>query len=796
MIQNKYAKYYILFLSFIIFFLFFQRPVHAENIAQKNVLILNSYGNDSNITAGNQLIDWTGQITSAINSEFMNSKKNINVKIQYLDSGYNFNDELSQVVYKLFKYKFRNTKLDVIITLDDNAFKFIQEYGDSLFPNTPVVFCGVYNFNKSMISKHPLVTGLVKSLDIQSTINIGLKLHPSTKQIFIITGKDSKGIIAKNIVEGLVPLYKDKIKFLFYGEENITKLKEKINNLPKDTIIYFDPNGTIKNNNGYDISIGETVDSLFKHVNIPMYSTDYLYTNKQSVGGVVTYGEDLGKQAGKLALKILNGEKVSDIPVTEDSAHKFVFNYNKLKQYNIDMKALPKGSEIVNKPHKYYNMSKGQIVSVASAVLFIILGAIIFVIININKRRRAETLLSESESLLNTLINSTTNIIYFKNAKGKFLDINNSILKLLDIDEKDCMNKNTKELTNISTDVKYVMESWSNRDEEAKETGIVYRSEEVVKDKRANINKIYDALRIPLFNDDGTYKGLILLGFDITDSKHNEQNEKMIKELISYDKLKTNFFSNISHELKTPLNLIFSALQVIELKNNPLREEHEDIEKYTTIMKHNCYRLLRIIGNLIDITKIDAGDFSICMQNNDIVSVVENIVSSIVVYVQSKNISIVFDTEIEEKIMAFDIDAMERIILNLLSNSIKFTPSGGKIEVNIYDKVNSVIIAVRDTGIGIPIEKQSAIFEKFVQVDKSLSRNREGSGIGLSLVKDLIVIHNGTIQLQSAPGKGSEFKVEIPVRLLPIDKNSKKSRDFSRECKVERIKIEFSDIYD
>ncbi|MBU3160938.1 histidine kinase [Clostridium frigoris] len=796
MTYNKYIKHSIFLISFIIFFLFLPSPVYAENTAQKNVLILNSYGDNRSITAGNQSIDWTGQITSAINSEFINSKKNIDVKIQYLDTGYNFEEGYSQIAYKLFKYKFRNTKFDVVITLDDNAFEFLQKYGDDLFPSTPVVFCGVYNFNKAMISKHPLFTGLSKSQDVQRTIDVGLKLHPSTKQIFIITNKNSRGIIAKNLIEDLVPLYKDKVKFLFCDEENITKLKEKVDNLPKDTIIYFDSSGTTKNNNGNDISIEETVNIIFKDINIPIYSTGYIQSNKQSVGGVVTYGNELGKEVGKIALKILNGTKVSDIPVTEDSSHRYVFNYDKLKQFSIDMKDLPKGSKIVNKPYNSYNMSKRQIIYVISIVIFIIIGAIIFVMININKRRHAERLLSESESLLNTLINSTTNIIYFKSAQGKFLDMNNAILTLLNIDKKDCKNRNIDELTNISVEAKDVLESWSNKDEEALKTGTVFRSEEVVQDERENINKIYDTLRIPLFNDDGTYKGLILLGFNITDYKDNEQNEKMIIELMNYDKLKTNFFSNISHELRTPLNLIFSVLQVVELKNSSVKEENKNIEKYTGIMKQNCYRLLRIIGNLIDITKIDSGHFFIQMQNNDIVNVVENIVSSIVDYVENKNISIVFDTEIEERVMAFDEEALERIILNLLSNSIKFTHSGGKIEVNIYNKLNSVVISVKDTGIGIPIEKQSSIFEKFIQVDKSLSRNREGSGIGLSLVKELVVIHNGTIELESTLDKGSEFRVEIPVKLLPEDEKLDESSIYTKANKEERIKIELSDIYD
>ena len=469
MLHNKYTKHYIFFIAFIIFFLFSRSPVHAEDTVQKNVLILNSYGNDSNISAGNQSIDWTGQITSAIKSKFIDSKENIDVKIQYLDSGYNFDEEYWQELYKVYKYKFKNTKFDVVITLDDNAFEFLRKYGDTLIPNTPVVFCGVNNFNKSMISDHPLFTGLAKSADIQSTIDIGLKLNPSTKQIFIIIDKKSTGVNTKNIIEGFAPLYKDKVKFVFSEEDNITKLKEKVNSLPKDTIIYFD--GELKNDTGKYMPIEQSVDILFKDINIPMYSKVYIQINKESVGGMITYGDDLGKEVGKLALRILNGEKVSDIPVTEDSSHKYVFNYDKLKQFNIDIKDLPKGSEIINEPNKYYNMSEKQILYIVSIVIFIIIGAMIFVIININKRRRAERLLSESKNLLNTLINCTPNIIYFKNAEGKFLDINNEFLTLLNMDQKDCKNKNIEELTNISVEAKYVLESWSNKDEEAWKTG-------------------------------------------------------------------------------------------------------------------------------------------------------------------------------------------------------------------------------------------------------------------------------------------------------------------------------------
>lgn len=769
-------------ISVMIFFLISPRSVLAQGLAEKNILILSSYGNESTILSGHESRQWTDEIISSINSQFIASNKNINVKMEYMGLG----EKSWPQYYELYKHSFSETQFDSVISLDDNAFNFLLKYGEKLFPNTPVVFSGVYTFNQSMMYKHPFFTGIVKSGDNQSTVNIALKLHPNTKQIFVIDDN-------KELMKSIVPLYKDKIKIIFSNENNILKVKEKIKNLPKDSIIYFDK--VFKDDRGQDIPVQISTEFLFKDIKIPVYSTYYIQLNRESVGGVITNGTDLGKEVAQLVLRILDGEKPSDIRVTEDSSHNYVFNYEKLKQFDINLKQLPKGSQIMNQPSKFYNISKKQILYLIGSIIFIIMLAVTFVIINIYRRKLAERLLSDTESVLYTVMDSTPNIIYFKSPDGKFLKANNTVLSLLDINKKDFKNKRVDELTNLSVDAKNVLENWMKQEEEVWKKGIMYRSEEVIRDKKEGTDKVYDTLRIPLFNDDGSRKGLVLFGLNITEQKHNQENEKLIQELMYYDKLKTNFFSNISHELRTPLNLIFSALQIMELKTSSSKQEQKSVEKYISIMRQNCYRLLRIIGNLIDITKIDAGHFFTKPLNKDIVNVVENIVLSVVDYVESKGISITFDTEIEEKIMAFDPDAMERIVLNLLSNCIKFTPSGGSIEVNIYDKVNNIIISVKDTGLGIPAEKQSSIFEKFVQVDKSLSRNREGSGIGLSLVKELVVLHNGTIELESTLNQGSEFRIELPVRLVYEDKKAAEVNFCTIEDKVERIKIEFSDIY-
>jgi signal transduction histidine kinase len=269
-------------------------------------------------------------------------------------------------------------------------------------------------------------------------------------------------------------------------------------------------------------------------------------------------------------------------------------------------------------------------------------------------------------------------------------------------------------------------------------------------------------------------------------------NQRAI-ETEEYNQLKSNFLATISHEFKTPLNIILGSIQLLEDTDMTNLEEFQKLfNKYIGIQKQNSYRLLRLISNFIDITKIESSNVKIKLRNNDIVKVIEDITMSIVEYTKMKDINTIFDTDVEEKVIAFDMDMMERIMLNLLSNAIKFTEKGGKIEVNIYGKEEKVIISVKDNGIGIPQDKLEMIFDRFAQVENPLRRGVEGSGIGLSLVKSLVELHEGSISVHSELGKGSEFIIELPDRVID-DYSMERNRE--ETCCSEKIHVEFSDIY-
>ena len=298
----------------------------------------------------------------------------------------------------------------------------------------------------------------------------------------------------------------------------------------------------------------------------------------------------------------------------------------------------------------------------------------------------------------------------------------------------------------------------------------------------------------------------INLSMSITDSKEDdnlvcvvsildneykaEQMIEKLNEMRDKYKFKTEFLYTISANLKRPINTIFEVNKI--LQNNKSKYDLKYIDNYARVVKQNSYRLKRLLNNIEEISKIENGILEMNYRRCDVVKFVENIVKLSREYSKDKNLEILFITNIQKKVILIDKDKIEKILLNLLSNSIKFTNNNGKIMVSINSNKEEVIISVEDTGVGIPNEKMDAIFENFEQVDTTLSRGAEGTGVGLALVKKLAYIHNAKINVYSKIGYGSKFE-------LILENSKSNTMDEENEeydnTDIEKIDIEFSDIY-
>ena len=278
---------------------------------------------------------------------------------------------------------------------------------------------------------------------------------------------------------------------------------------------------------------------------------------------------------------------------------------------------------------------------------------------------------------------------------------------------------------------------------------------------------------------------------DVTDINENEKLKRAYDKYLKEEKLKDEFYSNISHELRTPINLIFSAIQVNEIY---LKDKNIDgINKNNKTIKQNCLRLIRTINNFIDTNKISEGYLVPNKRVYNIVEIVENISLACKRYLDKIENNIIFDSEEEEIYAEVDKDMIERVMLNLLSNSVKYGVRGAIIFINIGINNNNITIKFRNDLYTISEDIKPYLFDKFTKLNKSLSREREGSGLGLFLAKALIELNHGTIEVESNQESGTEFIITI---LRSANQEFVEAYEETEMSSVDaKVDTEFSDIY-
>ena len=204
---------------------------------------------------------------------------------------------------------------------------------------------------------------------------------------------------------------------------------------------------------------------------------------------------------------------------------------------------------------------------------------------------------------------------------------------------------------------------------------------------------------------------------DVSERKRNEDLHRRVEKQTEYERMRTEYFANISHEFRTPLHAISGTLQLMEMKNAEILNElplfSVKNKRHLEIMKQNKNRLIKLVNNLIDINKIEAGFYNMVKKNRNVTEIIYNVVSSVTELARSENIKTSCQIDSGPVVLACDIEKIERIMLNLLSNAIKFTPSGGQVKTTVWDESGRLFVSVEDTGVGIEEDQLDRIFDRF-----------------------------------------------------------------------------------
>lgn len=366
--------------------------------------------------------------------------------------------------------------------------------------------------------------------------------------------------------------------------------------------------------------------------------------------------------------------------------------------------------------------------------------------------------------------------------KHKIMFVNNKVLKLFKLDsEENIINKNISDLIYKEDREKY--------DKTIKSIDKNEKKESVIHTRFSYNNVMFEAQEIRFYETvhQKTFQVSIIDSIEDKIKLEDAKRELQLRDVM--EKTRDEVLSNISHEFKTPVNVIYSTVQIQDL--NLQKEDYDKILEFNKLIKQNCNRLIRLINNFIDSTKLENNKVEIHKKRVNIVSITEDIAMSVINFAKRQKIDVVFDAEQEELYCDIDIDQMERIMLNILSNAIKYNKPNGNIDVIVKDRKEKVYIDVIDSGIGIPKDRINTIFDRFERMENKNAVIKEGSGIGLSIVKKLVDALDGEINIESEVDKGTT------VRL--IFKKSKNQNgieevyDISQHLE-EKVNLEMSDI--
>ena len=370
----------------------------------RNVLILNSY---------HQGYKWTDDIVQGIKTALAPAVDDMDIHVVYMDSKRFPEKEYFAKLLSIYRLKYDRTHFDVIISADDNAFNFLRSYRDELFPGTPVVFCGVNYFEESDLDGLANFTGVNETADIPATVELMLSLHPTAKKIFFLNDATTTGKKVHDRCLEVIERFAGRVEFAFLDDLEMGKLRQKVRHLPPESLILY--NFFFRDSAGQFFEYDDSIKLIAEKSNSPVYGSWDFSLGHGIIGGMLTSGFYQGETAGKIALRILDGENAKEIPVVIKSPNRYMFDYDQFERFGISLSKLPAGATVINRPItflEFLSVNRQRLLALATPILVFV---VIFLIFGIRRITRARTALEASEIRLRTANTQLKNLVADRN---------------------------------------------------------------------------------------------------------------------------------------------------------------------------------------------------------------------------------------------------------------------------------------------------------------------------------------------------------------------------------------------
>ncbi|MFT5729386.1 MAG: two-component system cell cycle sensor histidine kinase/response regulator CckA [Desulforhopalus sp.] len=709
----------------------------------RNILLLNSY---------NQKMTWIEDIVQGVEDELHPIQNNLTIHIENMDTKVFFSPDYFEIFRQYLQVKYQKTPFALILVSDNNAYDFLRLYRDTLFPDVPVSFCGVNDFTSEQLAGLDNFTGVAEIFSARETVELALKNHPETTEVFIINDYLKTGRAwAKDIDSDLDEL-SDKVHIRHSTNLSMAELQDEIARLSPTTVVLL--GSYFSDRDGAYSTYGITGTLLSQVSKVPVYCLLEFNIGNGVVGGRVISGYYQGKSMAQIGRKILEGTAPYTIPVRLEGNNRYVFDYNQLNRFNIDKSTLPTDSLITNRPFSLYQAYKFQI----WMVLFLIcalLGTIIRLLVNIKQRKSAEIALQDSETRFRQLSNATWEAIVVHD-KGVFFHGNDPFFSLFGYDKSELEGKHVLPTIIAPECINEVTKRVEERNLRPYET----------LGRRKNGDTIPIEIRVRQMEYAGKDVRMAAIR-DLTGRKRMELRLSQSQKLEAIGTLA----GGIAHDFNNILSAIMGYCDLATLEAPP----DTKIEQYLKEMLKACNRAKDLVQQILTFARKSTDEKEPLQVSLVVTEALKLVRASL-----PTSINIEQNLQSDEKVLS-DTTKIHQIVMNLCTNAGKSMKDGGTLTVSLKEAYldqdfiarnlgnivgNHLKLTVLDTGVGMPTEHLSKIFDPFFT-----TRSKDkGTGLGLSVVHGIVRDCQGLITVKSEMGKGSEFNVYLPIADVAVSR--------------------------